>query len=356
MSACFAVAEWFPHLANQPSPVASPRKTLTRFDDYREMLSDAVRMEAYREAIAAVVRPGDVVVDLGAGLGILSFLAVRAGAEKVYAIEQGGQIELARALAAKNGLASRIEFIEDNSKRVTLPAPANVLLSETLGSFGVDENTLDFTLDARERLLEPGGRMIPEALELFLAPVELPEDHSRVAFWNDVEGFDFSPAIDELMSRMSLSRVAPGALLSEAQSFYEIDLRTHREVTLERKLLFQMQRPGVLHGLAGWFEVALSADVSFATSPSSPSTHWQQAFFPFRQPVSVTPGDFLEVVFAVGPKAEHSDDTRVSYDYRCTQRANEGKAAQPPVPSPVARNAPCPCGSGKKFKRCCGRA
>lgn len=336
--------------------MASPRKTLTRFDDYHEMLSDTVRMRGYEEAIRAVVRPGDVVVDLGAGLGILSFLALRAGAEKVYAIEQGDQIELARALAIKNGLHSRVEFIKENSKSVTLPAPANVLLSETLGSFGVDENTLDFTLDARERLLEPGGRMIPEALELFLAPVELPEDHARVAFWNDVAGFDFSPAIDELMSRMSLSRVAPKALLARAQSFDRVDLRTHRQVSLKKKLLFPMERAGVLHGLAGWFDVTLSAGISIATSPDDAPTHWQQAFFPFREPISVVGGDFLEVVFAVGPKAEHSDDTRVSYQYRCSQRANEKSPAvgAPPPPS-VGRNAPCPCGSGKKFKRCCGR-
>lgn len=31
----------------------------------------------------------------------------------------------------------------------------------------------------------------------------------------------------------------------------------------------------------------------------------------------------------------------------------EGK--EPPQPQKVARNAPCPCGSGKKYKRCCGQ-
>lgn len=32
------------------------------------------------------------------------------------------------------------------------------------------------------------------------------------------------------------------------------------------------------------------------------------------------------------------------------------KPAEPPKPlarQPAGRNAPCPCGSGKKFKRCC---
>ena len=26
----------------------------------------------------------------------------------------------------------------------------------------------------------------------------------------------------------------------------------------------------------------------------------------------------------------------------------------PTAPAPVGRNDPCPCGSGKKFKKCCG--
>ena len=29
-------------------------------------------------------------------------------------------------------------------------------------------------------------------------------------------------------------------------------------------------------------------------------------------------------------------------------------AAPPPQPSKVGRNDPCPCGSGRKYKKCCG--
>jgi hypothetical protein len=32
-----------------------------------------------------------------------------------------------------------------------------------------------------------------------------------------------------------------------------------------------------------------------------------------------------------------------------------GDRAAGPEPRPVGRNDPCPCGSGKKYKRCCGR-
>src|SRR5512134_1995909 len=79
------------------------------------------RLDHYAAAIAARVRPGDTVVDLGAGTGILSFLACRAGARRVYAIEAGESLEFARLLAARNGCSDRIEFINKPSTHVVLP-------------------------------------------------------------------------------------------------------------------------------------------------------------------------------------------------------------------------------------------
>ena len=137
------------------------RKQLQLYDDHHAMLADRVRMDAYADAIARVVRPGDRVLDLGAGLGVLGFLALRAGAAHVIAVEKTDSIRLAERLAAQNGLADRMTFFHGSSKDLVLDAPVDVLLSETLGSFGIEENTLDFTLDARRRLLKPAGRLLP---------------------------------------------------------------------------------------------------------------------------------------------------------------------------------------------------
>lgn len=61
---------------------------------------DAHRTDLFARAIAESVRPGDIVVDLGTGFGLLALLAARAGASRVYAIEQGEYLPLA---SCKNG-------------------------------------------------------------------------------------------------------------------------------------------------------------------------------------------------------------------------------------------------------------
>jgi len=305
------------------------RKQLTLFDDYRDMLEDRVRMDAYERAIATTVRPGDRVLDLGAGLGILGFLALRAGASRVYAIEQSDSIELARRVAQHNGLADRVEFLAANSLDCTLD-PVDVLVSETLGSFGVEENTLPFTIDARRRLLKPGGAMLPRRLRVFLAPIEAPQSWERLGFWLDVAGIDYAPAVDEILSRMSLADVTPDQLLAAPRVYADLDLRTLESPSLDSTVLFPIRRRGAVHGLAGWFEAELADGVAIRTGPDDPSTHWRQAFFPVRDPVPLREGDFMEVTLSVEPKGPRSDDTVVCYDYRCTQIG--GRILAPEVP------------------------
>src|SRR5882757_5065079 len=98
------------------------------------LLLDKARCDAYREAIHRVVKPGDVVVDLGAGTGLLSFFALQAGARHVYAIEMSDIADAAAELIAANRFEDRITLIRKNSKKVRLPERCDVLVTETLSA------------------------------------------------------------------------------------------------------------------------------------------------------------------------------------------------------------------------------
>ncbi len=54
------------------------------------------------------------------------------------------------------------------------------------------------------------------------------------------------------------------------------------------------------------------------------------------------------------PLHEKSEFARINGDWFYTRSVRTGPAPVKAAPK-VGRNDPCPCGSGKKFKQCCGR-
>lgn len=320
-------------------------KALWAFDDYREMLADTLRLDAYRRALNATVQPGDVVLDLGAGTGILGFLALRAGAGHVHAVEAGPAVDLLRAVAERNGLSDRVTVHACSSLDADLPR-CDLLVSETLGSWAVDENTLPYVIDARERLLKPGAPLIPDRLELFLAPAESPEITARrVTFWDDVAGLDFSPAAEAASRRLAVETVRPDELLAAPAHVASLDLRTVTSPLVQVQHRFVHRRAGTLHGLVGWFQAGLADDIVIDTAPGQPSTHWEQAWLPLERRVEVGPCDILDVRLALGP-GERPDDTRLQLDWFQSQIG---------LPLHQRLMLPCPCGRGLPFQHCCGK-
>lgn len=327
--------------------------TLARqgYEHYYAMLADKRRMQVYREAIFKTVKPGDVVVDLGAGTGLLGIWAIQAGASKVYAIEKTSAIELAKDIARINHCLDKIEFINKNSTDVELPERADVLISETLGSFGIDENTLQFCIDARKRFLHDDGVMLPQLLELFVAPVQDKKTYEKLDFWRQIPGINFSPAFDLFSKKIMVESVNPQGLLSKPVSFAKINLENIEQPEFKAREYIKLTKPGMIHGVAGWFTVTLCDGIEINTAPDQIQTHWKQAFFPFHDPVEIIAGDMLDWSVSVGVKEKNSDDTRIEYNYRCTQLKNEMPAPKNNITA--GRNDACPCGSGKKYKKCC---
>ena len=194
-------------------------------DSHLSMLFDTVRLDAFRRAIDATVSPGDVVVDVGCGTGVLSFMACEAGARRVHAIEGAPILDVARELAVANGFDDRIEFVEGWSIDVDLPEPADVLISETIGSAGLDEGIVAWTADARQRLLKPGAPVIPAVLRLWVVPVQMADDHALITDWLDTGlPYDLGPAHRRAAQSLWFTRVEPDHLLGQPELALDVDL------------------------------------------------------------------------------------------------------------------------------------
>lgn len=270
---------------------------MTRYTDFvnynLKMLTDHIRIQAYRQAIFQTVRPGDVVVDLGCGSGVLAFFACQAEAQRVYAIESEEVIEMARLVCTRNGFQDRIVFLNDASFRVELPELADVLLTETMGSFGLDEGLLGSLIDGRDRFLKKGGRLIPQSLELFLVPVELPGfyDH-MVDFWtNGRFGIDFSPIRRFAANNFHPLKLHKEAFLSPPVSLVRLQLAEAKSSNVQKAVSFYATRRGRVYGLAGWFSVELAPGLSLSNGPENLASHWGLAFFPLAEPVRVDRGN-----------------------------------------------------------------
>jgi hypothetical protein len=89
---------------------------------YVGMLNDRARTSRFLAGIAEVVRPGDIVVDIGMGTGVLTIAAARAGAKHVYAIEASAIGQVAEAIFQANGLADRITLLRGGPRVSTFPS------------------------------------------------------------------------------------------------------------------------------------------------------------------------------------------------------------------------------------------
>ena len=168
------------------------------------MLHDDRRTGDYLAALAEAVRPGDVVLDVGTGSGVLAVAAARAGARRVYAVEASDIAEVAERVFAANGVQDQVTLVRGWSRQIELPEQADLLVSEIIGNEPFEEEILETTLDARRRLLKPQARMIPRTLTLLARPLLIPDTQARqraighddVERWRCLYGIELQPLLD----------------------------------------------------------------------------------------------------------------------------------------------------------------
>lgn len=173
-----------------------------------------------------------------------------------------------------------------------LPQPADVLLSEILGTTLLGESALDYVEDARVRLLRPGGHIVPRRGRQYAMLIQSNDlaDITSVQRWAPQSSKVSSQSDDEYPSvdlsffntfkdtaslvftktyGFRLSSVGYEAI-SDRISVFDCDFVTDsaRDLPAERSFLLQSKMTGVAHAVCASWEVDCGKSV-MATHPDA---------------------------------------------------------------------------------------
>jgi hypothetical protein len=271
------------------------------------MIADAPRTRTYCEAIAAAVTPESVVVDVGAGTGVLTAAALRAGASKVVAIEETASARTIEPFLKRMGLlsAQRFELFQGNSGDATIPSNVNLVVSELFGNDPFSEGVLQTLSELAARLPKGKGvRFIPESVEIFAELIDLqggPLLH-RVRAWVQASGKSrngkeksdyYSSMADALCGVLDFSSLSfahalsPTDFLASSQpvSLGRVSLSpppplTVKILTGQRPLL--VSRETTIPMVMLWFRVVLAPGLTLSSRPGEGDAceHWSPILVP----------------------------------------------------------------------------
>jgi type II protein arginine methyltransferase len=248
------------------------------------MLQDEARNADFDKAIRAAVRPGDRVLDIGTGFGLLAMMAARAGAASVVSCEANPAVAaMAAEIVAANGFAETVRVVPlqstDLDVETDLGGPVDVVISEVLSANLIGEGVQATMEDAVRRLLKPGGRLVPASADMVVALAE----------WTDLApvdwvcGFDLS-AFNRL--RQGELGIDGGShalkLRSEPAVLFAFDFAQAAKWRSRDTEIRLAASGGRINGVVQWLRVRLDAQTSYENAPGPDfRSHWAPMFHPF---------------------------------------------------------------------------
>ena len=258
---------------------------------YFTMVQDADRHALYERAFAQMVKPGSLVIDIGAGTGLFAMMAARAGAGKVIAFEGNDVVaEATREVIKANGLSGQVEIINKMSHEaevgIDLPERGDLLIWDNLANNLIGAGGLNTVRDARHRLLKPAAPIIPYRAEICAAFAQNIMDSDREM--RVVEGFDMSP-FNAIRVPSRTANPEDFEHRSDPVVLRDVDFTTD-ELETGRICIRPENAKGEADCIVQWIRFHLAPDIVYDTSTES--------------------------VFAFGQKMHHLDKRQLESDGR----------------------------------------
>jgi len=280
---------------------------------HQTMLADKARLEGFFSALKDAIIPGEsIVLDIGTGTGILAMMAAKLGAKRVIAVEGSSIINIARKIAKDNGLDQKIEFIKGYSTDLKLDHRVDVIVSETIGLAGLEENIVDIMLDARERFGHKNTILIPSEISVYCAPTRDTTVDALIDFWKKpISSFSYKRL--NLLSKNNLYGrllIPKKTLLSKSQQVFIYKLGIDSLSKEPAVATFKLTSTGRVTGFVLWFSAILSS--SQKLNSYSPNNHWQQVFIPLAAPFRIKKNETIKLRLGIKKSSGY-----ISYSWIC---------------------------------------
>eukprot|EP00200_Dunaliella_tertiolecta_P003160 CAMPEP_0202343186 /NCGR_PEP_ID=MMETSP1126-20121109/3419_1 /ASSEMBLY_ACC=CAM_ASM_000457 /TAXON_ID=3047 /ORGANISM="Dunaliella tertiolecta, Strain CCMP1320" /LENGTH=662 /DNA_ID=CAMNT_0048934227 /DNA_START=1282 /DNA_END=3267 /DNA_ORIENTATION=- len=239
-----------------------------------------------------------VLMVVGAGRGPLVSASMRASARsqvplRVYAVEKNANAVVhIQALLRREGWQDKVTIVTADMRTWQAPEPADILVSELLGSFGDNELSPE-CLDGAQRFLGPQGISIPANYTSFMAPVSCHKLWNDVKAYNDREHFE-TPYVAKFHRHYVLAPTQEMFSFSHPNRATPIDNNRHKRVVYTRPVELGS---AIMHGFAGYFESELYKGVWLSTHPPTHTPNmssWFPIYFPLKEPIYVPAGASVE--------------------------------------------------------------
>ncbi len=297
-----------------------------RIEYHRTLIADRVRNEAFQRALATVIVKGQsTVADLGAGTGLLGLMALKLGARDVYLYEKAEVAGVAAEIIKKNR-AKQCHLMPCHSSEMQDPPQVDIVVSETLGNYALEENIIETLADAHKRHLKIGGVVIPKRITQFVAPVVSDRVYRELCAWDDVgQGLDLSPAKAMSLNNAYVRTFETRELLDHGKSarvWDEVEFTRETRNSRKGEVTWKLAADAAIYGFAVWWSAELVPGVSLSTAPDAPRTHWEQLFFPLLAPISAKAGESVMASL----RSRSSEDTGTHLAWTAVHFDRTGKS------------------------------